>query len=354
MSLTSTTPRCTHSPVHGLGTPRRRRRRPRRDHRRHAPLGRTPTQPLRRQARRRSRRRGRRLRRRRHRGTDRGRLTHPAQPAPHDPPGTGPHRRNRSSGRRHAPPSPPSAAPATCPWPGCSSRPPACSLTAIVSALLLGGDRGACVIAGTLLGSLLAQQRFPRLRTLPHAPGAAGRQRAGIARGNRHRRRRHRHRPLPRPRQPGLASRSPGGKVPHVHPIFRAALEPAVRIGESEVRPPSPPECGRLLGARSGAATRGADVMHEVRWLWFTPVALPCFGSLAAKSSKAPSIKGHPSSFAASLVANAEALASGCTLRDCPVLPSYCSPGSYGSGLNRQEAAAGSTWDSSVVSYGAP
>ncbi|MDP8936546.1 MAG: hypothetical protein M3O23_02240, partial [Actinomycetota bacterium] len=53
-------------------------------------------------------------------------------------------------------------------------------LTAIVCALLFGGDRGACVVAGTLLAALLAQQRFPDYALFPLAPGGPGWQRAGF------------------------------------------------------------------------------------------------------------------------------------------------------------------------------
>lgn len=53
-------------------------------------------------------------------------------------------------------------------------------LTAIVSALLFGSDRGACVIAGTLLGSLVVQQRFPDYALFPLASGGPGWQRAGF------------------------------------------------------------------------------------------------------------------------------------------------------------------------------
>ncbi len=54
-------------------------------------------------------------------------------------------------------------------------------LTAIVCALLFGGDRGACVFAGTLLGSLILQQRFPDYALFPPAPGAPGWSPAGTA-----------------------------------------------------------------------------------------------------------------------------------------------------------------------------
>ncbi len=54
-------------------------------------------------------------------------------------------------------------------------------LAAIVCALLLGGERGACVFAGTLLTALLAQQRFPDYALFPLAPGAPGWTRAGAA-----------------------------------------------------------------------------------------------------------------------------------------------------------------------------
>lgn len=54
-------------------------------------------------------------------------------------------------------------------------------LTAIVCALLFGGDRGACVFAGTLLAALLTQQRFPDYALFPHAADAPGWTRAGTA-----------------------------------------------------------------------------------------------------------------------------------------------------------------------------
>ena len=54
-------------------------------------------------------------------------------------------------------------------------------LTAIVCALAFGGDRGACVFAGTLLGSLILQQRFPDYALFAHAPGAPGWAPAGTA-----------------------------------------------------------------------------------------------------------------------------------------------------------------------------
>ena len=54
-------------------------------------------------------------------------------------------------------------------------------LAAIVCALLFGGDRGACVFAGTLLGALVVQQRFPDYALFPLAPDAPGWAPAGIA-----------------------------------------------------------------------------------------------------------------------------------------------------------------------------
>lgn len=54
-------------------------------------------------------------------------------------------------------------------------------LTAIMCALLFGGDRGACVFAGTLLAALLAQQRFPDYALFPLASGGPGWQRAGFS-----------------------------------------------------------------------------------------------------------------------------------------------------------------------------
>ena len=54
-------------------------------------------------------------------------------------------------------------------------------LAAIVCALLLGGDRGACIFAGMLLGSLLVQQRFPDYALFPPVPGAPGWTTAGTA-----------------------------------------------------------------------------------------------------------------------------------------------------------------------------
>lgn len=54
-------------------------------------------------------------------------------------------------------------------------------LAGIVCALLFGGDRGACIFAGTLLGSLVVQQRFPDYALFPLAPGGPGWQRAGVA-----------------------------------------------------------------------------------------------------------------------------------------------------------------------------
>ena len=53
-------------------------------------------------------------------------------------------------------------------------------LGAIVCALLFGGDRGACVFAGSLLGSLVVQQRFPDYALFPLASGGPGWQRAGF------------------------------------------------------------------------------------------------------------------------------------------------------------------------------
>ena len=54
-------------------------------------------------------------------------------------------------------------------------------LAAIMCALLFGGDRGACVFAGTLLGALVVQQRFPDYALFPLARGAPGWTAAGIA-----------------------------------------------------------------------------------------------------------------------------------------------------------------------------
>lgn len=54
-------------------------------------------------------------------------------------------------------------------------------LAAIVCALRFGGDRGACLFAGTLLGALLVQQRYPDYALFPLAPGGPGWQRAGLA-----------------------------------------------------------------------------------------------------------------------------------------------------------------------------
>ena len=54
-------------------------------------------------------------------------------------------------------------------------------LAAIMCALLFGGDRGACIFAGTLLGALVVQQRFPDYALFPLAPGAPGWTAAGIA-----------------------------------------------------------------------------------------------------------------------------------------------------------------------------
>lgn len=54
-------------------------------------------------------------------------------------------------------------------------------LAAIMCALLLDAERGACVFAGTLLGSLVVQQRFPNYALFPLTPDAPAWTPAGTA-----------------------------------------------------------------------------------------------------------------------------------------------------------------------------
>lgn len=53
-------------------------------------------------------------------------------------------------------------------------------LLAVAFALLVGGDRGACVFAGSLLSALVVQVRFPSYALFPFAPGGPGWERARI------------------------------------------------------------------------------------------------------------------------------------------------------------------------------